>query len=101
MKSRNLLGLLLVVAVLLPVLVACPSPATPAPAPPATEEPAPPPEPETDPVSMLNPSGQEVLFWHVSTRLHLEILEEIVNAFNESNPYGCLLYTSPSPRDRS
>jgi len=90
MKTRNILSLLLVLAFLLPLLAGCPAPVTPAPAPaePPAEAPAPPPEPETDPISKLNPSGQEVLFWHVSTRKHLAILEEIVNGFNQSNPYG-------------
>ena len=90
MKVRNVLNLLLAAVLSLALVAACvPAPATvvvvekEAPA-----EPAPPPEPETDAISKLNPSGQEVLFWHVSTRKHLEILEEIVNGFNESNPYG-------------
>jgi len=88
MKTRKVLSLLLVVAFLLPLLVGCPAPATPAPAPTEAPPAAPPPEPETDAISQLNPSGQEVLFWHVSTRKHLEILEEIVDGFNETNPYG-------------
>ena len=88
MKTRKVLSLLLVVAFLLPLLVGCPAPATPAPAPTEPPPAEPPPEPETDAISQLNPSGQEVLFWHVSTRQHLEILEEIVDGFNETNPYG-------------
>ncbi len=88
MKTRKVLSLLLVVAFLLPLLVGCPAPATPAPAPTEPPPAEPPPEPETDAISQLNPSGQEVLFWHVSTRKHLAILEEIVDGFNETNPYG-------------
>jgi len=89
MRIRTVLNMLLAAALLLPMLVAC-APAAPAPTP--TEAPAaapaPTPTPETDPISRLNPSGQEVLFWHVSTRKHWDILKEIIDGFNETNPYG-------------
>ena len=89
MRIRKVLGLLLAAALLLPLLAAC-APSAPAPtpteAPPAA--PAATPTPETDAISRLNPSGQEVLFWHVSTRKHWDILKEIIDGFNETNPYG-------------
>lgn len=36
----------------------------------------------------VDPSGQEVVFWHNHPRAREEALIEIVNAFNETNPYG-------------
>jgi len=45
------------------------------------------PEP-LDAISQLDPSGQEVTFWHVSTKIHEEVLLEMIEAFNETNDYG-------------
>ncbi|MBS3783394.1 MAG: ABC transporter substrate-binding protein [Anaerolineae bacterium] len=45
------------------------------------------PEP-LDPISQLDPSGQEVTFWHVSTKIHEEVLLEMIEEFNANNEYG-------------
>ncbi len=79
--------------VLIALLIAACAQATPTPTPtpqPAAQPEAPmeAPEEEMDPVSKLDPSGQEVLFWHVSTRKHEQVLMEIIEGFNNSNPYG-------------
>ena len=43
---------------------------------------------QTDPWSAVDPSGQNVMFWHNHTRDRQDALQAIVQAFNESNPYG-------------
>ena len=44
----------------------------------------------------------EIQWWHAFGGRLGELLDEQVNKFNASqNKYTCLLYTSPSPRDRS
>lgn len=45
------------------------------------------PEP-LDPISQLDPSGQEVTFWHVSTKIHEEVLLDLIEQFNENNEWG-------------
>jgi len=45
------------------------------------------PEP-LDPISQLDPSGQEVTFWHVSTKIHEEVLLDLIDQFNENNEWG-------------
>jgi multiple sugar transport system substrate-binding protein/sn-glycerol 3-phosphate transport system substrate-binding protein len=45
------------------------------------------PEP-LDAVSQLDPSGQEVTFWHVSTKIHEEILLDLIDTFNQINEWG-------------
>jgi multiple sugar transport system substrate-binding protein/sn-glycerol 3-phosphate transport system substrate-binding protein len=45
------------------------------------------PEP-LDPISQLDPSGQEVTFWHVSTKIHEEVLLELIDEFNANNEWG-------------
>ncbi len=91
MRSKKwflVIGLVLALAL---VMAACAGQKTPTPAP--TKAPAAQPTPtkaeeEVDPISKLDPSGQEVLFWHVSTRKHEKVLMEIIDGFNKSNPYG-------------
>ncbi len=90
MRRHKLLVALAVLLVVF-VLAACSTPTpepTPTQAPAAQPTPQPSPEEETDPISKLDPSGQEVLFWHVSTRKHEKVLMEIIDGFNSSNPYG-------------
>jgi len=88
--SRKAVAVLVSLVVLLSTVVGCATPApTPTPVPVAPQ-----PQPtkvqaeELDAISKLDPSGQEVLFWHVSTRKHEKVLMEIVDGFNSSNPYG-------------
>jgi multiple sugar transport system substrate-binding protein/sn-glycerol 3-phosphate transport system substrate-binding protein len=45
------------------------------------------PEP-LDAISQLDPSGQEVIFWHVSTKKHEEVLLEMLDEFNATNEWG-------------
>jgi len=45
------------------------------------------PEP-LDAISQLDPSGQEVIFWHVSTKKHEEVLLEMIDEFNATNEWG-------------
>ncbi len=35
----------------------------------------------------VDPSNQKVLFWHVSTKKHLEVLNKIVDGFNSTNQW--------------
>ena len=46
------------------------------------------PEPDLDAVSMIDPTGQEVLFWHVSTKIHEELLLQLIDEFNTTNEWG-------------
>jgi len=46
------------------------------------------PEPDLDAVSMLDPTGQEILYWHVSTKIHEELLLELIEEFNTTNEWG-------------
>ncbi len=48
----------------------------------------PPPAPAEDAISKLDPSGQEVLYWHVSTKIHEEVLLELIDEFNSTNEWG-------------
>jgi multiple sugar transport system substrate-binding protein len=41
-----------------------------------------------NPYADADPSGQEVVFWHVHSGPNEELLESIVQDFNESNEYG-------------
>ena len=43
---------------------------------------------QADPWAAVDPSGQNVVFWHNHTRDRQDALEAIVQTFNESNPYG-------------
>ena len=43
---------------------------------------------QADPWSAVDPSGQNVVFWHNHTRDRQDALQAIVQTFNESNPYG-------------
>ena len=43
---------------------------------------------QTDPWGAVDPSGQNVTFWHNHTRDRQDALQAIVQTFNESNPYG-------------
>jgi multiple sugar transport system substrate-binding protein/sn-glycerol 3-phosphate transport system substrate-binding protein len=80
------------------VLSACAPAAAPAatPRPEPTKPPPtqPPPEPTAvpteplDAISQLDPSGQEVLFWHVSTKKHEAVLLELIDEFNSTNEWG-------------
>lgn len=99
MKTQhNVLWLLAALLIASLVVSGCVVPAAPSTTAPAAEAPVQPaepaaeptaePEPETDPVSALDPTGQEVLFWHVSTRIHEEVLLKIIEDFNTTNPYG-------------
>ncbi len=36
----------------------------------------------------VDPSGQTVVFWHASSKLHGEALEKIINEFNSTNEWG-------------
>ena len=91
MRSKKWFVLIGLVLAFVLVVAACAGQKTPTPAP--TKAPAAQPTPtkaaeEMDPISKLDPSGQEVLFWHVSTRKHEKVLMEIIDGFNSSNPYG-------------
>ncbi|NOZ49471.1 MAG: hypothetical protein GXP37_05395, partial [Chloroflexi bacterium] len=54
---------------------------------PAAVEPTKAPEP-TDPWANVDPSGQTVVFWHQHSRAREEALQEIVQAFNDTNEWG-------------
>ncbi len=43
---------------------------------------------QTDPWAAVDPSGQNVMFWHNHTRDRQDALQAIVQSFNDSNPYG-------------
>ncbi|MFZ5915829.1 MAG: ABC transporter substrate-binding protein [Chloroflexota bacterium] len=45
------------------------------------------PEP-LDAISQLDPSGQEIIFWHVSTKKHEEVLMAMIDEFNATNEWG-------------
>ncbi|NOZ72586.1 MAG: hypothetical protein GXP38_11865, partial [Chloroflexi bacterium] len=45
------------------------------------------PEP-TDPWADVDPSGQTIVFWHQHSRARGEALDEIVQAFNDTNEWG-------------
>ena len=97
MKRQKLLVLLMLLAV---VLSACAPAATPTPTPrpqpttpPPTAQPTTPPPTAVptevlDPISQIDPSGQEVLFWHVSTQIHEEVLLELIEEFNSTNEWS-------------
>jgi len=40
-----------------------------------------------DATSQLDPSGQEVIFWHVSTKIHEQVLLSLIDEFNGTNPW--------------
>jgi len=76
MKVHKFVALVAVLTMLVPVLAACAPQATPTPT------------PRSDPLAGVDPSGQEVLFWHVSTQIHEEVLLELINEFNTNNEWG-------------
>lgn len=41
-----------------------------------------------DSVSQIDPTGQEIAFWHVSTKIHEEKLLELIDEFNSTNEWG-------------
>ena len=43
---------------------------------------------QSDPWAAVDPSDQNLLFWHNHTRNRQDALQAIVQTFNESNPYG-------------
>ena len=43
---------------------------------------------QSDPWAEVDPSGQNLVFWHNHTRNRQDALQAIVQTFNESNPYG-------------
>jgi len=45
-------------------------------------------EKELDEISKVDPTGQEIVFWHVSTKKHYDILTALINEFNETNKWG-------------
>jgi len=100
MKICKLLALVAVMALMAACKPAAPPtptpvPPTPTPAPPTatpvppTPTPVPPtPTPALDRISQLDPTGQEIVFWHVSTRIHEEKLLELIDEFNKTNEWG-------------
>ncbi|HIP95720.1 MAG TPA: ABC transporter substrate-binding protein [Anaerolineae bacterium] len=51
------------------------------------KEVTPTPEP-LDAISQIDPTGQEIVFWHVSTKKHEEVLLEMIDEFNATNEWG-------------
>jgi len=93
MKSNKVWALLSVALVFGMVLSACKPAATPTPTPrpkpKPTATPIPPTAtPELDAISQIDPSGQEILYWHVSTKIHEEVLLELIEEFNSTNEWG-------------
>ena len=43
---------------------------------------------QSDPWTNVDPSNQDLVFWHNHTRNRQDALQAIVRTFNESNPYG-------------
>jgi ABC-type glycerol-3-phosphate transport system substrate-binding protein len=41
-----------------------------------------------DAISQIDPTGQEIIFWHVSTKKHEEVLLEMIDEFNATNEWG-------------
>ena len=84
----------LILALVVAFVAACAPKATPTPTPvpptatPAPQKPTPKPEEELDEISKIDPSGQEVVFWHVSTKIHEKILLELIDEFNSTNKWG-------------
>lgn len=90
MRSRPSFMLFIAVTLLTLLLSAC-GQATPTPAPTATA-PAPTsvlatPMPALDAISQLDPTGQEILFWHVFSQQSGEILQAMVDDFNSQNEW--------------
>lgn len=59
-------------------------------APPPTSSPTtvpPTPTVELDPISLIDPSGQEVVFWHVYTKEQERLLLELTEEFNKTNEW--------------
>jgi len=97
MNRRKIFVVLLATVLLAGLLAACGSSATPAPPPtaaPAQPTTAPQPTkastkaPSTDAISKIDPSGQTILFWHVSTKIHKATLDKMVEEFNKTNKWG-------------
>ena len=106
-KGRNLIALLLLVALMLPLMAGCGGQATPEPteapteeateavteeateAPTeeateeATEEPAP-----ASPLADVDPSGQTVTYWYQHTGSREELMQSMIEEFNSSNEWG-------------
>jgi len=88
--NKKVLSIILAVFVIASMLLAACQPATPEP----TKEPEPEkteaaaePEPEV-PYADVDPSGQEVIYWHQHSRAREETLLEIVDEFNNTNEWG-------------
>lgn len=88
---KHLYGVIAVLMALTMLLAACKPAATPAP----VEEPSTPSEGEPTEEMVegfswdnVDPSGQEVIFWHQHSKEREEALNQIVADFNASNEYG-------------
>ena len=96
MNMKRVIVALFVVILLAGFVAACaPTPtaaptAKPAPptAKPAAPQPTVAPTKSTDAISQVDPSGQTVLFWHVSTKIHEETLKSLVDEFNTTNEWN-------------
>jgi ABC-type glycerol-3-phosphate transport system substrate-binding protein len=64
------------------------STSTPLPTATATATPTP-----ADPLAGVNPKGQELLFWHASTKPHADVLRALVEEFNAGNEWGIRVRT--------
>ncbi len=80
MSTRRTTLLILAASFLLVLLAACGPPAKPSP----TAEPT----KAANAVDQIDPSGQTVLFWHVSTKRHEETLLKLIDEFNTTNEWG-------------
>ncbi len=88
---KHLYGVIAVLMALTMVLAACKPAATPAP----VEEPSTPSEGETTEATVeefswdnVDPSGQEIVFWHQHTSERDEGLNQIIDDFNNNNEWG-------------
>ena len=95
MSKKKLLVLLLTVVLLPALIAACSSTPdeTDEPEPEATEVPEPAatdvPAPTEEPMPMVDPSGQNITFWHaMSSGANLEGLTAVVDEFNATNEWG-------------
>jgi len=112
MKARTLLAFVIILALVVPMVVACKPEPTPTPtaapptAVPSTEEPAteapteaptaePTPEPcapaTEGPLAGVDPRGQTVVWWHQHTGGRQEWLDQVIPEFNATNECGITL----------
>jgi len=83
-RSMRTIIVLLCAGLLIALLAAC----APKPAAQPTATSAPPPTKAASGVDAVDPSGQTVVFWHVSTKIHEKTLKKLIDEFNQTNEWN-------------